>query len=161
MTNSEIITAVSVCGAVLTSTLSVAFQFWTARMNARSAERIAALELYQPRLCDALADFAAAYSRLDRGDASGYAREQKPTVDECIAAYRDFLAAGYRLSALVPDDAFHRDLRALMDKLGETGFTVWPQTDALFRSVIILAASHISASKPTGNKRSSPAGRKT
>lgn len=161
MTNSEIITAVSVCGAVLTSTLSVAFQFWTARMNARSAERIAALELYQPRLCDALGDFAEAYSRLDRGDASGYVRDQKPTVDECIAAYRDFLAAGYRLAALVPEDALHRDLRTLMDYLGETGFTAWPQTDALFRSVIALAAPHISASKPTRSRRLSPAGRKS
>lgn len=147
MTTAELTAIISVCGTVITAVMGVVVQWRVASVNARSARRIAEIEQYQPRLYDALECFSSAYSRLYRHDTAGYVVEQKPAMDSRISAYRDFLAAGYRVMALVPDADLHSDLSALMDKIGENGFTVYPQTDNAYRSIAERLARHITLQK--------------
>lgn len=148
MTSSEIIAIASIAATAITAILSVVAQCWSASASARTARRIAELEIYQPKLCEAMDKFSAAYAKALRSDTVDFVQTVNPDPSRWVSEYQGFIASGYRVMALVPDADIHQSISVLMDTLGKTAFTADPETDATYRSISARLAQYISASEP-------------
>ena len=132
----SIVTQITAITALLTSAV-------TTVCTIRSQERIKKAEIYSPRLYEALANMAQAYSRLTRGDAlSESEREHQSVYIRAASAYYEFSSAAYTVVAVISDKEIRSEITKLIAEIRDCSFIPNCLHDEMFCNIMVAISAH-------------------
>lgn len=139
-----------------TALITILAQIVTARITAKSAERIKQIEMQTPRAFDALNEFVDYYSNLTpKTDSRSYLPQKyEPRTD---SAYKIFVESCHKLIPFIKDPSLQVQICNFMEHILENGKCTSHETDLEFDVLTIkIGAAIIQSRKHAKNYRSKP-----
>lgn len=125
----------------------------TARITAKSAERMKKAELHDPRAFDALNELIEAYSHLNAAPNS-YAYLHSMESFSANGCYRSFVVACHKIMPYIRQPALQQELCELMETILANSRTTTKETDQKFDQLTIrIGAALINSTNRAKRKR--------
>lgn len=106
---------VSTVVSSVTAVIAIVAPVATSILTIKAQERMKKMELYSPRVYDALAEMSLRYSRLIRGSASRSEEEWRTEYSEATNRLQEFRAASYTVMSLVPGKGIQKQILDLLN----------------------------------------------
>ena len=113
----------------------------------RSQMKIKKMELYAPRVYDALAEMSAAYSQLSRNTDPKFGEYKEPDYTEASQKFHHFMSSCYRVMSLVPDEHIGLMITDLLNLITQAGFSSTAFTDPKFYQIMEAISKFIRTRK--------------
>lgn len=137
----SIITALAPYAATLAAVVAPVI---TTVCTTRSQERSKNMEMYSPRVYDALDELAKTYSYMTRCYvAEGNQAEQERLYLSSRAKYENFMTACHKLLSLVPGADVQQKIFALLTAIRQDGFFISPKHDEQFLALLSSVNSYM------------------
>lgn len=144
---------ISTIASTATALVAIVAPVVTSFLANKSQERMKKMEVYIPRVYDALAEMTEAYGNLTRIDTShdeeSYNKLYLLAVERC----QEFEAACYKVMSLVPGENIQRHIAALLQDIGHSALMPSSEHDKIFCQLISEVHQYLLTSKVKNKKQ--------
>ena len=132
---------ISAIASSATAIAAVAAPVITNFFTLKHQERIKKLEVYSPRVFDAIEELTDAYSKLSYFHEEG--TSSTDAYDKLQSDAKAFSAICHRICALIPNKEIHAKATDLLADLEKRGYLTGQSSNKLFDQLIEMIAEHL------------------
>lgn len=139
---------ISTIVSAVTAIIAIVAPVITSIQATKSQERMKKMELFSPRVYDALAEMVKAYAELNHFDlpADGF-DTQMILTKEASERCQIFSAASLKVMSLVPSAQVQKHISGLLADIGNTTYSPSPEHDKIFFQLIADVNAYLLAPK--------------